>query len=333
MNRILVYHVGGIGDTLVALPAFRMLKANFPDAEFDLLNLAAVNSRTHAQIYGNTDLFARKTFLMPASRPVLYLQFARAFFSRRYDAFYSFSFSDAPPVSLAAMCRVRGCKVFHCAPHRDFPELTIAEGYLRMLEKTGLKHPGDITFELPLTEQEIQLAVSVRKQLPDAPPIAFGTGGNQSACVWPVERYAEVISWLKKRHDFTPVFIGGESDRTAAETLIAQHGGIFLADTACRGVRETVAFLRLCRGYAGNDTGSIHLAAAAGIPCLGIYSAHNLPAARWLPNCPDRLVLRHDPECAGCERHDCPKGTPPPCLLNITADEILDAAERLLFAK
>ena len=47
-KRILIYHVAGIGDTLVALPAFRMIQQNFPDTELHLLNISVAmqNSMT-----------------------------------------------------------------------------------------------------------------------------------------------------------------------------------------------------------------------------------------------------------------------------------------------
>jgi ADP-heptose:LPS heptosyltransferase len=36
-NKILIYHIGSLGDTLVALPAFRAVRDNFPHAHITLL--------------------------------------------------------------------------------------------------------------------------------------------------------------------------------------------------------------------------------------------------------------------------------------------------------
>lgn len=329
-GRILVYHVGGIGDTIAALPAFRMLQANFPGSAFDLLNLSAVPSLIHAELYENTDLFGSRVFLRPACRPVLYARFATAALRRKYDALYCFS--PALPRSLALAFRIRnGNRIFHCAPVGRFPDLPLAEAYLEILGTLGLARPGGDLFAFPVAEEEARKAASVRESLPSSPLIAFGIGGNKQACRWPADRYGALIRILRTRHDFTPVFIGGSADRTIAEPLADRTGGIFLPGTVCRSLRETIAFLRLCRGYVGNDTGSIHLAEAAGIPCVGIFSAHNPLPARWTPFTSGSRILRHAPDCAGCGAAICPEGDPAPCIASVTAEEAAEAAEQALF--
>ena len=62
-----------------------------------------------------------------------------------------------------------------------------------------------------------------------------------------------------------------------------------------------------CQFFIGNDTGTIHMAAAAGLRCLGIYAAHDLPGL-WSPYGQGHIVLRNDTlECAGCKLIECPK--------------------------
>ena len=70
------------------------------------------------------------------------------------------------------------------------------------------------------------------------------------------------------------------------------------------------------------------MAVAAGLKCVGVYSAHNLPGS-WNPYGEGHIVLRHDLPCAGCLAAVCPKGNPV-CIEGITVDEVEDAVKRML---
>lgn len=78
--------------------------------------------------------------------------------------------------------------------------------------------------------------------------------------------------------------------------MLRRKYGIFLFDTECPSLRRTIAFLRFCLCYTGNDTGSMHLAATAGIPCAAFFSAHDLPPNRWHPFSRSSFILRGEME-------------------------------------
>jgi len=80
--------------------------------------------------------------------------------------------------------------------------------------------------------------------------------------------------------------------------------------------------------YLGHDSGPIHLAAAAGVPCVGIYSARN-PAGTWFPYGNRHRVILHDVPCAGCKLSECTVYAKR-CITSITVAEVLAAVEDLL---
>src|SRR5882757_2146589 len=57
-KRVLIYRLGSLGDTLVALPAFHLIARAFPDAERRLLTNFPVNAKAPpaAAILENTNL-------------------------------------------------------------------------------------------------------------------------------------------------------------------------------------------------------------------------------------------------------------------------------------
>jgi len=321
-RKILIYHIAGIGDTLVALPAFRMIRRNFPDAELHLLNIAVVKSLEQAELYEHDTLFAKKTFVRPGGRPRFYLSYLRAVLSSRYDALYCFS--PDPPKCLIALFRLfHGNRVYHCSPDLTKDNISLTEGYLRKLTEFGLTR-GEDQLDFPSTPDELARAKSLADELRQGrgvPLIAFGIGGRKDVCRWPLERYDELIARLRAQYEFVPVYVGGSDDRQAAESLAAKHGGRFLFDTPCRSLRDTIAFLRQCACYVGNDTGSLHLADSAGIPCAAVFSSHEVPPMKWHPFGRESFAIRHELECSGCFLRSCKFGYPAKCLDSITVDE------------
>ena len=69
------------------------------------------------------------------------------------------------------------------------------------------------------------------------------------------------------------------------------------------------------------------MAVAAGMKCVGVYSAHDFPGS-WNPYGEGHIVLRHDLSCAGCHADACPKGKTV-CIEGITVDEVEDAVKRM----
>ena len=325
-RKILIYHIAGIGDTLVALPAFRMIRRNYPDAELHLLNIAVVRSREQAELYEHDTLFAGKTFLYPGGRLRFYFNYLTSVLKRPYDALYCFS--PSLPKSLVALFRLfHGNRIFHCTPDLIRDNIMLEEGYLRQLESFGMSR-GEGLFDFPSVPEEIGQAKALAdgfRQKKDVPLLAFGIGGKESVCRWPLERYDELIGRLLERFEFIPIYIGGADERGSAEALRKKHGGVFLYDTPCRSLRNTIAFLRHCVCYIGNDTGSLHLAATAGIPCAAVFSSHDMPPMKWHPFSRDSFILRHETDCSGCQLRTCRFGYPAKCLASVTVDELHSA--------
>jgi heptosyltransferase-1 len=87
---------------------------------------------------------------------------------------------------------------------------------------------------------------------------------------------------------------------------------------------ELIALTRRARLFIGGDTGPMHLAAALGISVVAIFGPTN--PVRNGPFGTRSIVLR---SLASPTTHS-PRAQPDPGLLEITADEVVDAARKLL---
>ena len=115
------------------------------------------------------------------------------------------------------------------------------------------------------------------------PVIALGPTANWAGKVWPAERFVALFRALEPLLPGAraAVFAGpGLAERAmAAPVLAALPGAIDLA--GCLSLAEAAACLARCRLFIGNDSGLMHLAAAAGTPTIGLFGP--TPASEYAP--------------------------------------------------
>ena len=350
-RKILLFHSGSIGDTLISFPLLKVIRAKWPDAEIVLFSYSAYTGLACVrELLGPSGLIDRVSgFTTSGSIPQIVLRlFASVGQVRREHFDLAININQTAPKYYAlrmklwrVWCLLGGIKhwmgdkslfIFPVVRPDAAPpavpqhmDITAAR-----LEADGIKIP-DRRIDLCLTDEERRRAQEVwnGKAAPavgDKIPVAVGIGGKKLR--WPVERFEDLFRRMAGE-GVVPVFFGGRENVAEIDGMIARLGfGFNAADAGLNSLRETVAFMENCKFYAGNDTGTLHMAVAAGLKCVGIYSAHNFPGA-WNPYGGGHIVLRHDLPCAGCLAAVCPKGNPV-CIEGITVDEVEDAVKRML---
>jgi heptosyltransferase-2 len=103
-----------------------------------------------------------------------------------------------------------------------------------------------------------------------APVAAYGPAKE-----WPPERYAALADILADRHGAECVLVGGIDDRPQCEQIAARCRSGALVAAAETTVGELIGLLSLCHGFAGNDSGCMHLAGALGVPSVAIFGSTN----------------------------------------------------------
>ena len=115
------------------------------------------------------------------------------------------------------------------------------------------------------------------------PPIlAVGPTANWGAKMWPAERFAEAVLRLTAADGILPgariAVLGAAAERPlAAPVLAAVPADRRLDLIGMPDLLDAFAILRRCSFYLGNDSGLMHMVAAAGIPTLGLFG----PSAEW----------------------------------------------------
>ena len=121
------------------------------------------------------------------------------------------------------------------------------------------------------------------------PILALAPAANWIGKTWPVERFSQVANRLLR--GYGPMVggrlmvLGGPGDDSLGRSLrdVAQHRFIDLAGKV--DLLTAFACLKHARLFIGNDSGAMHLAAAAGCPTLGLFGPSDERLyAPWGPN-------------------------------------------------
>ena len=119
-------------------------------------------------------------------------------------------------------------------------------------------------------------ALAARLLPAERPVIGLGPTANWAGKIWPAERFAALFGALaacRFRRAVAAVFAGpGDAERAlAAPLLAALPDAIDLCGKLS--LAEAAACIQRCALYVGNDSGLTHLAAAAGVPTIGLCGA------------------------------------------------------------
>jgi heptosyltransferase-1 len=111
-----------------------------------------------------------------------------------------------------------------------------------------------------------------------AAPVVINPGAGWASKLWPAERFAAVARGLHERHGLRSLVVwGGGAERAAADRIVAESAGaaVLAPDTSLQDLGE---LFRRSRLVISSDTGPLHLAAAVGTPCVGLFGP--VPAER-----------------------------------------------------
>ena len=105
--------------------------------------------------------------------------------------------------------------------------------------------------------------------------LVLGIGAMDAQRCWPNERFAELIMNLRQeRPDLSLAIMGGPAERGAADE-IQNHLAKQKADKVYEifgRLEDAIAILTIAKGYVGNDTSLLNIAAVQGINALGLFS-------------------------------------------------------------
>jgi heptosyltransferase III len=350
IKRVLIYRLGSLGDTLIALPALHLIARAYPQAERRMLTNFPVNVKAPpaAAILEDTNLvhgYFRYVVGMRSPRELLslwwqlwrwrpevlvYLGSARSVESARRDAKF---------FRLCGIKRLIGVPVTEDMQLNRLEESTQAlepEGarLARNIIELGDAHLDDpASWDLHLTDGEHSSAKEVLVSAADSPIIAVSVGTKVQSKDWGRDNWRALLHELAKLYPGHALALCGAPEESEASEFAAagwRQNSSSPVINLCGLLtpRESAAVFEEARIFIGHDSGPMHLAAAVQTPCVAIFAARNKPRV-WFPYGEQHRVVYHRTDCWGCGLETCLIERKK-CLTSITVDEVLTEVRALL---
>jgi ADP-heptose:LPS heptosyltransferase len=352
-KRILVFRIGQLGDTIVSLPAMWVVRKTFPAAHVALLcdrhpgksHVIASSLLRGSHIFDEYLSYpvAEATDLWRKTQMTALLATIRA---KAFDTLVYLAPNNRTPeqvardrrfFSLAGIKNFIGMQGFTSLeakqPGQPFAAADSESSLLlKRLSVSGLKIERDDEARMDLGLSNVEEA-AVDRWLSDLPNdgrrtwVAFGPGSKMPAKRWPLRRFEEVGRALIDEFNIWPVIFGGEEDKAIGQWLLEKWGCGYNAAGALS-IRSGLAAMKRCKFFIGNDTGTMHMAAAIGLPCVAIFSSRERPGL-WYPHGSGHKVFRTTIECEGCGLVECLEMANE-CLKRVSTDDVTDACRHFL---
>jgi heptosyltransferase II len=318
---ILVRATNWVGDAVMSLPALRAIRDRFPKARIAILAKPSV-----------ADLYTHESF---ADEIILYnskssWNMGRELRSRQFDCaiLLQNAFEAAWIAWLARIPTRIGYK-------RDGRQLLLTRAvnvpkpgeiprhqrfyYLELLRRAGLIDALPQSDSIQLGSRK---APAGKRIIGVSPGAAYGTAKR-----WIPERFAEAAGALAEARGASIALFGTKSERALCEEVALLLNGRAVTNYA--GETTLAQFIDLAAGcelFLTNDSGSMHIASALGVPTVAIFGATDDTATG--PTGLNARVVRQPVDCSPCLLRECPIDHR--CMTGVSAERVVKEALSLL---
>lgn len=209
----------------------------------------------------------------------------------------------------------------------DTPGPHVVQRNLQLLRPLGILSPT-LRFNVPEHANDRQLAEQIACRAGVERGYAIiNAGAGWPSKLWPADRFAAVAAHLGGAWNLPTlvVWAGPKEMETAQQIVASSQGQAQLAPQTT--LPELAALARRAKLFISSDTGPLHLAAAVGTPCVGLYGPW--PREVHGPFGPQHIALQK----AWFKGSTRQRRTAPPQLMEaISVADVCEACDKILGA-
>jgi heptosyltransferase III len=344
LKKILIYHIGQLGDTLVTIPAIDAIKLKHQNCSITLLTdkhseKKYVNSWEVLKLTSNIDkvvfydpsqifklhylikLIKRLRDIRPS---YVYNIVLRANIKNKWRDYlffkflFTFSKYSALDIVQYPINKSKGLKIMPPQWQRILEQVGSSE----QIKKIQLGSDKDSLIGLEKKLAGYNFSSSKRRFI-------IGPSSKMPSKCWDSKSFVELGFKLIEEFN-TPdlLILGGLEDRNLANDLLSEWGmndNNFCGELS---LGESAELIRQSDIYIGNDSGIMHLSAMVGTPCVSIFSGRDYPGL-WEPFGSNNISIRKDINCSGCMLSECLQNKNA-CLNLIAVNEVFSAVIKIL---
>lgn len=299
-QKILVMRYRFIGDTLLTVPFLRNLRAAYPDAQIDMLVAPNSGEVLRDCPYVDEliwfDTTRKHRYENGSGEKTSFWHYVRLLRERKYDTAFVLkrSFSAAALAFLAGIperigfnTEGRGFLLTRRVPYQQNDHEI--DSFLSLLTAAGLPiHDRRLESWWGDSEKEaaerVLASIQPESALPPRHVVVHLTSSNP-AKQWPEKNAKMLVEWLLSRKDCHVHCLGALSDKPIYEqlktNLLSAYRKRFHIHCGDLSLLESMAFLSKMDLVVGVDSGTLHMASAAGVPVVALFGPMN--ERKWGP--------------------------------------------------
>ncbi len=311
-EAVVIYRLGSLGDTIVALPCFHAIERATQGQRRIVLTNFPVSSKAAPLegILGGSGLMdeaiAYPLGMRSLSELLKLRQRLRAIGA---NTLYYLTAQRGLKVAWRDLIFFKLCGFRHIV---GLPLRHSLQTYQVLDEQGTLEHeasrlarcmaalgPMDLDdpgmWDLRITQAEVDQAAAVIRPMANSSFMALNMGGKIAAKDWGEPNWKTVLAELASQHGHMGLLVvGAQEDSERAQRVTQGWPGTVVDACGRLSPRASAAAMRGARLFMGHDSGPMHLAAATGVPCIGLFGDYSEPAV-WHPygkkhhaiHCPD----------------------------------------------
>jgi lipopolysaccharide heptosyltransferase I len=335
-KRVLLIKPSSLGDVIHALPVLSAIRRTWPQAEVDwviargLEQIISDTAGINRLVVMDKDKWRRDGIRALPS----ILRFRNEVRRGKYDLAIDLqglfrsalaAYWSGAPVRIGFKKAREGAPVFYNRRVDYGSAVHAVDRNLKVAEALGLE-TGPVEFNLGVNDDAAERVKALFAECGiSGDYIVVNPGARWESKLWPAERFGAVAKQLAACTGLPVVVTGAASEAAIAKAVCNASGNMAISLAGKTGLKELVAVLAGARIVITNDSGPMHIAAAAGTPVVAVFGPTDRnktgPYGMW------HAVVSAKPECAPCRRRSCDDWR---CMTGVSVGDVLAAATEIL---
>lgn len=333
IKQVLIFKADHAGDVLLATPAIKAIRKQFPLAHITLIVGPWAKGIIEGEKYID-EIICYRTYRQDRDLNRSFnirgsLNLIQTLRRGKYDIFFDLR-GDLFAIIIAALSGIprrigygwEGGGFLLTDEVKTTTEKHQVEILLDAIRTIGIK-PETPRIDITILEEDRRYVNALLgKKGWDESSISMGfhVGSGCQSKMWPVERFADLMKRVYGELKAQVILVGGTDDIEITKRLENLLSFKPINAVGMMAFKQTAALIERCAVFIGNDSAPVHIAAAVGTPTIVIFSAAN-DWHRWRPYGNDVDVIYKDVKCKGCEKAVCDTME---CMKLITVDEVFN---------
>ncbi|MFH1009964.1 MAG: glycosyltransferase family 9 protein [bacterium] len=323
MRKILVLHLSRMGDLVQSVPFLTALKTGSPEPEIHLLVEKAFASVTKLLPYHDVVHEISLDEILPPLHEAAQVNSLDLFrlFQEKVGALRNEGFDEIwnlthtrPSMILTYLIggdKGRGVTVdkqgfqlvrspwlryfFATNLARPYCQFNLVDIYAQCAGPISAKR--EIVLHPEKAAEEYTEALFSQRGLESGKPIAMQLGAAHASKRWPAKSFRQLAELIWQRLERPVIVLGHASETELARELCETPGVISLVGQTT--IPQLFSVVRRCAALISNDTGTMHVAAGAGVPVIAITLGTAL-GSETAPYGEGHIVIEPDLPCFPC---------------------------------